>query len=104
MSHKETNMTKMVVQTWNLVMDHNVNPLRNIQDLQTRHLFMQLLAWMWCVIFASSLGSFLVFGISAIVHSLLIAGVAITVATFEMAKKQPQYFGGLGRANNGEHE
>ncbi len=104
MSHKETNMTKMVVQTWNLVMDHNVNPLKNIQDLQTRHLFMQLLAWMWCVIFASSLGSFLVFGISAIVHSLLIAGVAITVATFEMAKKQPQYFGGLGRANNGEHE
>ena len=104
MSHKETNMTKMVVQTWKLVMDHNVNPLKNIQDLQTRHLFMQLLAWMWCVIFASSLGSFLVFGISAIVHSLLIAGVAITVATFEMAKKQPQYFGGLGRANNGEHE
>ena len=104
MSHKETNMTKMVVQTWNLVMDHNVNPLKNIQDLQTRHLFMQLLAWMWCVIFACSLGSFLVFGISAIVHSLLIAGVAITVATFEMAKKQPQYFGGLGRANNGEHE
>ena len=104
MSHKETNMTKMVVQTWNLVMDHNVNPLKNIQDLQTRHLFMQLLAWMWCVIFASSLGSFLVFGISAIVHSLLIAGVAITVATFEMAKKLPQYFGGLGRANNGEHE
>ena len=97
-------MTKMVVQTWNLVMDHNVNPLKNIQDLQTRHLFMQLLAWMWCVIFASSLGSFLVFGISAIVHSLLIAGVAITVATFELAKKQPQYFGGLGRANNGEHE
>ena len=104
MSHEETNMTKMVVQTWNLVMDHNVNPLKNIQDLQTRHLFMQLLAWMWCVIFASSLGSYLVFGISAIVHSLLIAGVAITVATFEMAKKQPQYFGGLGRANNGEHE
>ena len=97
-------MTKMIVQMWNLVMDHNVNPLKNIQDLQTRHLFMQLLAWMWCVIFASSLGSFLVFGISAIVHSLLISGVAITVATFEMAKKQPQYFGGLGRANNGEHE
>ena len=104
MSHKETNMTKMVVQTWNLVMDHNVNPLKNIQDLQTRHLFMQLLAWMWCVIFASSLGSFLVFGISANVQSLLIAGVAITVATFEMARKQRQYFGGLGHANSGQHE
>ena len=104
MSHRETIMTKVVVQMWNLIMDHNVNPLKNIQDLQTRHLFMQLLAWMWCVIFASSLGSFLAFGISAIAHSLLIAGVAITVATFDMAKKRPQYFGGLGRSNNGEHE
>ena len=104
MSRRETIMTKVVVQMWNLIMDHNVNPLKNIQDLQTRHLFMQLLAWMWCVIFASSLGSFLAFGISAIAHSLLIAGVAITVATFDMAKKRPQYFGGLGRSNNGEHE
>ena len=97
-------MGKAIVNMWNLIMDHNVNPLKNIQDLQTRHLFMQLLAWMWCVIFASSLGSFFAFGVSAILHSLLIAGVAITVATFEMAKKQPQYFGGLGRSANGEHE
>jgi hypothetical protein len=65
---------------------------------------MQILAWMWCVIFASSLGSYLVFGLSAIVHSLLIAGMAITVSTFEIAKKKPEYFGDLGRASNGEHE
>ena len=47
-------------------------------------LYLQKLVWVL----------FLVFGINAIVHSLLIAGVAITVATFEMAKKQPQYFKG----------
>ena len=97
-------MAKLIVQTWSLVMDHNLNPLKNIHDLQTRHLFMQILAWMWCVIFASSLGSYLVFGLSAIVHSLLIAGMAITVSTFEIAKKKPEYFGNLGRAFNGEHE
>tara|TARA_A100001011_G_scaffold317550_1_gene336928 strand:- start:67 stop:360 length:294 start_codon:yes stop_codon:yes gene_type:complete len=97
-------MAKLIVQTWSLIMDHNLNLLKNIQDLQTRHLFMQILAWMWCVIFASSIGSFFVFGLSAIVHSLLIAGTAITVSTFEVARKQPEFFGGLGRAYNGEHE
>ena len=97
-------MTKLIAHTWSLIMDHNLNPLKNIQDLQTRHLFMQILAWMWCVIFASSVGSFFIFGLSAIIHSLLIAGVAITVATFEIAGKQPEFFGGLGRAQNGEHE
>ena len=97
-------MAKFILQTWSLIMDHNLNPLKNIQDMQTRHLFMQILAWMWCVIFASSIGSFFVFGLSAIVHSLLIAGMAITVSTFEIARKQPEFFGGLGRAYNGEHE
>ena len=104
MPHWEETMAKFIVQTWSLIMDHNLNPLKNIQDLQTRHLFMQILAWMWCVIFASSIGSFFVFGLSAIVHSLLIAGMAITVSTFEIARKQPEFFGGLGRAYNGEHE
>ena len=97
-------MTKLIAHTWSLIMDHNLSPLRNIQDLQTRHLFMQILAWMWCVIFASSLGSFFIFGLSAIVHSLLIAGVAITVATFEIAGKKPEFFEGLGKTQNGDYE
>jgi hypothetical protein len=50
------------------------------------------------------LGSFLAFGISAILHALLLAGIFITVGTFEAAKRRPQYFGGLGRGNGGEHE
>ena len=50
------------------------------------------------------MGSILVFGVSAAVHAILIAGVFITAATFETARTKPGYFGTLGRANEGEHE
>ena len=89
---------------YQLVMDSAVNPLSNIPDMNTRHMVMQVLAWMWCIIFAMSVGSITVFGISAIAHALLIAGVFITAGVFETAKRKPNYFGGLGRGNGGEHE
>ena len=89
---------------WKLVMDWRYNPLRHIPDTNTRHLIMQMLAWMWCIIFSMWMCSIVVFGISAIAHALLIAGVFITAGVFETAKRRPQYFGGLGRGNGGEHE
>ena len=89
---------------YQLVMDSRYNPLSHIPDNNTRHMVMQVLAWMWCIIFAMSVGSVTVFGISAIAHALLIAGVFITAGVFETAKRRPQYFGGLGRGNGGEHE
>ena len=92
-----------VASAWNGVMDSRYNPLSNIPDMNTRHLVMQILAWMWCIIFSMSVGSVVVFGISAILHTLLLAGIAITVSTFEVAKRSPQYFGPLGRGNDGEH-
>jgi uncharacterized membrane protein len=85
-------------------MDSKRNPLSYIPDTNTRHMVMQLLAWMWCIIFGMSVGSITVFGISAIVHALLIAGVFITAGVFETARRKPQYFGGLGRGNGGEHD
>ena len=85
-------------------MDSAKNPLSNIPDINTRHMIMQVLAWMWCIIFSMYLGSIVAFGISAIIHTLLLAGIFITVATFETAKRRPQYFGGLGRGRGGEHE
>ena len=100
----QRNMSKLVYDAWNAVMDNRYNPLSNIPDLNTRHLIMQILAWMWCIIFSMSIGSVVVFGVSAILHVLLIAGIVITVGTFETAKHKPQYFGPLGRSNNGEHE
>mgnify|MGYP003664606720 CR=1 FL=1 len=88
-----------IVNSWNAVMNMEYNPLSNIPDTSTRHLIMQVLAWMWCVV-----GSWTAFGISAIVHLVLLAAIAITVGTFETARRNPQYFGGLGRGNGGEHE
>lgn len=95
---------KFIHDAWNVVMNHDRNPLKHITDLQTRHVVMQILAWMWCIIFSMSIGSITVFGVSAVAHTLLIAGIVVTVATFETAKRKPQYFGGLGRGAGGEHE
>ena len=97
-------MQKQIVGLWQLVMDHTHNPLKNIPNLQARHIILQLLAWMWCIIFSMYVGSINVFGISATVHAILIAGVFITVGVFETAKRNPDYFSGLGRGNGGEHE
>lgn len=97
-------MNKFIYDSWNAVMNSEHNPLRNIPDTNTRHLVMQLLAWMWCIIFSMYVGSITVFGVSALLHSILIAGIVVTVATFEVARKRPQYFGGLGRGSGGEHE
>ena len=94
----------MIKQTWALIMDSEKNPLRHIPDINTRHMVMQVLAWMWCIIFSMYIGSIAAFGISASIHALLIAGIFITLGTFETAKRRPQYFGGLGRGNGGEHE
>jgi len=93
-----------MIKTYNLIMDSRYNPLRHVPDNNTRHLVMQMLAWMWCIIFSMWVGSIVVFGISAIAHALLIAGVFITAGVFETAKRKPQYFGGLGRGNGGEHD
>ena len=95
---------KFIHDAWNVVMNHDRNPLKHITDLQTRHVVMQILAWMWCIIFSMSIGSITVFGVSAVAHTLLIGGIVVTVATFETARRRPQYFGGLGRGAGGEHE
>ena len=93
-----------IVNSWNAVMNMEYNPLSNIPDTSTRHLIMQVLAWMWCIVFGFVVGSWTAFGISAIVHLVLLAAIAITVGTFETARRNPQYFGGLGRGQGGEHE
>ena len=93
-----------IIKLYHLVMDSHHNPLSNIPDTNTRHLVMQVLAWMWCIIFSMWMGSILVFGISAAIHAILLAGIFVTVGVFETAKSKPAYFGGLGRANDGEHE
>ena len=93
-----------MIKLYSLVMDSRHNPLSNIPDTTTRHLVMQMLAWMWCIVFSTWMGSIVVFGVSATVHAILLAGVFVTVGVFETAKRHPAHYGGLGRANGGEHE
>ena len=85
-------MREFIYESWNSVMDHNINPLKNIKDTNTRHMIMQVLSWMWCIIFSMWFGSMWVFGITAIAHLLILFAVAITVATFETAKRKPNFF------------
>ena len=69
---------------------------------------MQILAWMWVSVCSMYLGSIMFWGINAIVHTLLLAAIVITVGTFDTAKRNPKLFdridGYNGRRNNGEHD
>ena len=78
-----------VYDCWNSVMNYERNPLKHIPDLHARHMIMQILAWIWCVAFSLYLGSFVVFGISAVAHVALLGAIVITVGTFETAKRAP---------------
>jgi hypothetical protein len=48
------------------------------------------------------MGSFYVFGVSAIPHAILLTGIFITVGGFEAAGRKLKYFAGLGRGKKHE--
>ncbi len=57
-------------------------------------------------------GSYYIFGISALFHMALVSGVTVTVVTFRQAERNPESLNNIlksgrkynGRANGGEHE
>ena len=85
-------VNKFIYDSWNSVMDHDRNPLKNIPHLNTRHMVMQVLAWMWCIMFSMYFSSMWIFGITAIAHIFILAAIAVTAAAFETAKRKPQFF------------
>ena len=87
-------MQKIIYNNWNLIMNHNINPLKNIPNTKSRHLIMQILAWMWCIVFSMYFGSLWVFGITTISHFLILGAIAMTVLSFENAKKNSINFNG----------
>ena len=98
-------MKQFIYDSWNGVMDADINPLKHIPDINVRHMVLQVLAWMWCIVFSMYVGSFWIMGISMVAHALFLMAIVITVATFETAKRKPTVFSGYnGRANGGEHE
>ena len=97
-----------IYSNWNSFMDHERNPLRHIPHTNTRHMIMQVLAWMWCITFAFIVGSMWAGVVSMMIHVVLLGAIAVTVATFETAKRKPQFFVRDNRINSrapgGEHE
>ena len=82
----------MVQKIYNSIMRRKYNPLANIPNVATGHLLMQLLAWMWCIIFSMWMGSVYVFGITVVAHAMIIAGIFITATIFYTARVAPNYF------------
>ena len=85
-------MREWIYDCWNSVMDDKRNPLSAIPDFSTRHMIMQVLAWMWCTVFGIIVGSMYMGVFSMLLHTLLLAAIAVTVATFETAKRKPTAF------------
>ena len=80
-------MKAFIVSCWDAVMDNHHNPLRHL-DLAVQHYFMQVLGWMWSMVFSLTFLSIFQFGLTWLAHVLLIGGIAMTVALFREAEKQ----------------
>ena len=85
-------MREFIYDSWNGIMNADVNPLKHIPDTNTRHMVLQVLAWMWCIVFSMYIGSIFVMGVTMIAHVIFLAAIVITVATFETAKNNPRTF------------
>ena len=85
-------MREFIYDSWNGIMNADINPLRHIPDTNTRHMVLQVLAWMWCIVFSMYVGSIFVMGITMIAHVIFLAAIVVTVATFETAKNNPNSF------------
>ena len=85
-------MREFIYDSWNGIMNAQINPLKHIPDINTRHMVLQVLAWMWCIVFSMYVGSIFVMGVTMIAHVIFLAAIVITVATFEAAKKNSNIF------------
>ena len=85
-------MREFIYDSWNGIMNADINPLKHIPDINTRHMVLQVLAWMWCIVFSMYVGSIFVMGVTMIAHVIFLAAIVITVATFEAAKKNSSIF------------
>ena len=78
-------MIRSLAATWRLVMDSASNPLMRVPKMQ-RFQMMQVLAWMWSLVFTAWVGSALVFGASVVGHAILLIGIFFTAGVFRHAR------------------
>ncbi|MEZ5571017.1 MAG: hypothetical protein R3E64_03250 [Halioglobus sp.] len=80
-------MVQFIVSCWDAVMDNQHNPLRHL-NLSAQHYFMQVLGWMWSMVFSLTFLSIFHFGLTWLAHCLLFGGIAMTVAVFRESERQ----------------
>lgn len=80
-------MKRFIAECWSATMDSRHNPLRHL-DLASQHYFMQILGWMWSMVFSLSFLSIFNFGAVWLAHLLVFGGIAFTVAVFREGEKQ----------------
>lgn len=80
-------MKEAIASSWEAVMDSRHNPLRHL-DLASQHFVMQVLGWMWSMLFSLTFLSIFHFGITWLAHLLVFGGIAMTVAIFREGEKQ----------------
>jgi hypothetical protein len=80
-------MKRMLLDSWSLLMDSRRNPLRHL-DVASQHYFMQVLGWMWSMVFCLTFLSIFQFGYVWLGHLLVIGGWAFTVAVFRRAERE----------------
>ena len=85
-------MRQFIYDAYNVIMNANVNPLRNIPDMSTRFTVLCVLSVIWSIAFATFFGSILVFGVTALAHIAILVAIGITVVTFETATRDPSFF------------
>tara|TARA_B100000965_G_scaffold393234_1_gene403759 strand:+ start:115 stop:543 length:429 start_codon:yes stop_codon:yes gene_type:complete len=79
----------LIKDCWNTVMTIEHSPLRKL-DPMVAHMVFTILGFMWSAIFGIAIvESFTAFGVSAVVHIVLISGFAITAMVFNEADKRP---------------
>ena len=83
---------KILYDVYNVIMNANVNPLRNIPDMSTRLTILCILSVIWSIAFATFFGSIVVVGITAVAHIAILVAIGITVVTFETATRNPSFF------------
>ena len=95
-------LVKLPREMWDSVMTIEKSPLRNL-DPMVAHMIFQCLFFIWSGLFAVMVGSYVVFGISAIAHMALITGITLTAVTFRQAEKNPESVNKLFKLRPGYH-
>ncbi len=79
-------MGTYIANCWTSVMDSSHNPLRGL-DIATQHYLMQILGWMWSMVFSLTFLSIYHFGLTWMAHLLVIGGFAMTASAFRAAEQ-----------------